>query len=87
MYRCMSSYVQPTHFCCLPATIWHTNMAASRERFVFSLQSASNVHSIERNESSSANLPTTNDMRSEIGKTSDVRQFQVTLQRGRVKHK
>ena len=83
----MSSYIQPTHFCCLPATIWCANMAASRERFVFSLQSASNVHSIERNESTNSNLPATNDIRCEVGKTSAVRQFQDTLQQGRVKHK
>ena len=68
----MSRYVQPSHFCCRPATILHgAKMAGAREPFEFFLRSASSEHYIELNESSSPTLPIVIDVRCEIGKTSD----------------
>ena len=46
-------------------------MAAARERFEYSLRSASNDHYIERNGSSSTTLPTNNDIQCKVGNTSD----------------
>ena len=63
-------------FACMLCTLLHTwtvwlreKMAAVRKRLKFSLQSTSN--DIEWNESSSPTLPTFNDIRCEIGNTSD----------------
>ncbi len=65
-------YVQPSNFCCLPATGLHdTKMAVARSPFEFSLRSVPIEHYIERNESSSPTLPIVIDIRCEIGKTSD----------------
>ena len=68
-------------------------MAATHERFEFSQQSTSNDHYIARNDSSSPTLPTINDIRCEIGNTSNyysctvyALQFQDTHQRGWLKH-
>ena len=68
-------------------------MAAARERFEFSLRSASNDHYIEQNDSSSPILPTVSNVRCEIGNMSDdysctvyALQFQDSLQRGWLKY-
>ena len=75
-------------------TMWLVaKMAGARDRFEFSLRSASNDHYINQHDSSSPILPTINDIRCTIGNTSDyysctvyVLQFQDTLQRGWLKH-
>ena len=59
----------PVHIMC---TVWlRMKMAASRKRFAFSLQSASDDHYIKRNNSSSPILPTINDVCCKIRNTSD----------------
>ncbi len=49
IYIYISRYVQPSHFCCLPATSLHgTEMAAARELFEYSLRSTSSEYYIEQ---------------------------------------